>query len=44
MIYSKYLDNPTADAHTVILNLNLREENSKKFLISYEIKSLGDNH
>jgi len=32
------LGNPTADAYTVTLNLNLREENSEKFLISYEIK------
>ena len=38
VIYSKYLGNPTADAYTVTLNLNLREENSDKFLISYEIK------
>ena len=36
--YSKYLGNPTADAYTVTLNLNLREENSEKFLISYEIR------
>ena len=38
VIYSKYLGNPTADAYTVTLNLNLREENSENFLISYEVK------
>ena len=38
VIYSKYLGNPTADAYTVTLNLNLREENSEKFLVSYEIR------
>ena len=38
VIYSKYLGNPTADAYTVTLNLNLREENSEKFLISYEVR------
>jgi len=38
VIFSKYLGNPTADAYTVTLNLKLREENSEKFLISYEIK------
>ena len=38
VIYSKYLGNPTADAYTVTLNLNLREEDSEKFLVSYEIR------
>ena len=38
VIYSKYLGNPTADAYTVTLNLNFREENSEKFLVSYEIR------
>ena len=38
VIYSKYLGNPTADAYTVTLNLNLREENSENFLISYEVR------
>ena len=38
VIYSKYLGNPTADAYTVTLNLNLREENSENFLISYEAR------
>tara|TARA_Y100000741_G_scaffold345179_1_gene310403 strand:+ start:375 stop:764 length:390 start_codon:yes stop_codon:yes gene_type:complete len=38
VIYSKYLGNPTADAYTVTLNLNLREKNSEKFLVSYEIR------
>ena len=38
VIYSKYLGNPTADAYTVTLNLNLREENSEKFLVNYEIR------
>ena len=38
VIYSKYLGNPTADAYTVTLNLNLREEDSEIFLVSYEIR------
>ena len=38
VIYSKYLGNPTADAYTVTLNLKLREENSEKFLVSYEVR------
>ena len=38
VIYSKYLGNPTADAYTVTLNLNLREENSEKFLVIYKIR------
>ena len=38
VIYSKYLGNPTADAYAVTLNLNLREENSENFLISYEVR------